>query len=146
MKHKFSDIEFAFDSVSFQAESSCTAFLSRDTGKFYYLDDGAGVYDELPDDFETSDAYIEIPHKNDLDLGTRLVHRFINESAPEHSNEVREIFSRKGAYSRYRDFLDRNGLCDSWHEFEQNEITKTLKQWCDENEIDLDAASSSNAG
>jgi hypothetical protein len=146
MRHDFSEIELAFDSVSSQMPSMCTAYISRDDGKFYYLDDATGVYDDLPDDFETSEQYIEIPHKNDLNLGRDLVFEFINKTAPSFSDEVRTIFSRKGAYQRYKALLVRNGLLDDWFSYEQSETEAALKGWCKENSIELDSATLGSAG
>ena len=92
MKHDFSDIELAYDSVLSQAPSMCVAYISRTHGTIFYLDDATGVSDELPEDFETSDDYLEIPHKNDLDLGVPLVKRFIGNVRPELSDDVRSFF------------------------------------------------------
>lgn len=145
MEHNFFDIEFAFESVSSQMQSSCTAFVSRATGVIYYLDDGTGIYDELPEDFETSEDYFEIPHKSDLDLGVSLVHGFVADRAPELAADVREIFSRKGAYARYKSLLSKNGLLDSWHAHEQSETESALKQWCEDNGINLAPPKPNNA-
>ena len=137
MQHDFAEIEFAFDSVSSQMQSMCTAYLCRKSGKIFYHDDATGIYDELPDDFELSDQYIEIPHKNELDLGRDLAYDFINSKAQTLSAEVREIFSRKGAYQRFKSLLTRNGLLDDWFNYEQAETEAALKQWCKDNSIEL---------
>ena len=137
MKHDFSDIELAYDSVSSQAPSMCVAYISRTHGTIFYLDDATGVSDELPEDFETSDDYLEIPHKNDLDLGVPLVKRFIGKVRPELSDDVRSIFSRKGAYSRYKSLLERNRILDDWYQFEQQQTEAELKLWCEQNGITL---------
>ena len=146
MQYDFAEIELAFDSVSSQMQSMCTAFICRTDGKVYYLDDATGIYDDLPDDFESSEEYIEIPHKNDLGLGRELVYEFINKNAPKFSDEVREIFSRKGAYQRYKSLLVRNGLLDDWFSYEQTETEEALKQWCMENSIELISGDPENAG
>lgn len=145
MQHNFSDIELAFDSVSSRMQSLCTAYISRVNGRIYYLDDATGVYDELPDDFETSDHYVEIPHKNDLNLGRKLVYEFIRSNAPDFSDEVRRIFSRKGAYQHYKSLLIRNGMLDDWFAYEQTETAAALKMWCKENAIELDSAKNENS-
>ena len=142
MRYDFVEIELAFDSVSSQMQSMCKAYLSRADGKIYYLDDATGIYDELPDDFETSEQYIEIPHKNDLNLGRELVYEFINKNAPSCFDEVRQIFSRKGAYQRFKSLLVRHKLLDQWHAYEQTETEEALKQWCLENSIELTAGKS----
>lgn len=140
MQHDFRDIELAFDLVSSHMQSMCTALLSREDGKIYYLDDAAGISDDLPDDFELSDTYIEIPHKNDLALGRELVFEFVKKKAPILSNEVRAIFSRKGAYQRFKSLLSNNGVLDHWFSYEQAETIQALRQWCRDNSIELIAA------
>ncbi len=137
MQHDFEEIEMAFDMVSAQPRSMCTVYLCRTNGKTYLQDDGTGIYDDLPDDFETSDDYIEIPHKHDLDLGRELVCEFVNKNAPALSRKVDEVFSRRGAYQRYKSLLERHGLLDDWYRYEQTETEAALKEWCKFNSIDL---------
>ena len=38
--------------------------------------------EDAPDDLDDESRYIQIPHKNDLDLGSDLVRRFVSEEAP----------------------------------------------------------------
>jgi len=109
--------------------------LSKTTGKIFYISE-FGNSDELPDDIEDSDDYIEIPHKNELDLGKQLVYQFVSEHLPEEYDRVAQIFRRKGAYSRYKDLLDRKGLLDKWHKYEDSKQSKALREWCFENNID----------
>lgn len=44
------------------------------------------------------DHMIEIPHKNDLELGQSLVFEFIDVNRPDARHQVRHMFTRKGAY------------------------------------------------
>ncbi|MEA1949262.1 MAG: UPF0158 family protein [Thermodesulfobacteriota bacterium] len=136
MKITFDDIENAFMFVSMQPEFGNQALLSKTTGKIYYISE-FGDSDELPDDIEDSDDYIEIPHKNELDLGKQLVFQFVTEYLPDEYDKVAKIFRRKGAYSRYKDLLDQKGLSDQWHKFEDSKQTKALRKWCSENNIDF---------
>ena len=50
------------------------AYISLDTGAIYWVSESNPMEAEadVPDDLETSDRYIAVPHKNDLDLGTQL--------------------------------------------------------------------------
>ena len=114
-----------------------SVFLNRADGKFYYLNDATGVNDELPDDFELSDNYIEIPHKNELDLGNQLVFDFVRAHSHSSWDEIRHMFSRKGAYRRWSSWLARTNLRDKWFDFEQTSTTRALKQWCCDNSIEL---------
>jgi hypothetical protein len=74
---KFGDIQDAFFFVSSAAYGMNSAFLRKDTGQILYRSE-MGDIDEIGDEDLDGDTYIEIPHKNDLDLGQRLVFEFID--------------------------------------------------------------------
>ena len=57
---------------------------------------------------------------------------------PEDQREVQEIFSRRGAYARFKDLLERRGLLQRWYEYESDAEREALKVWCQENGIDTD--------
>ena len=126
MKIQFDDIENAFMFVSMQSTFGNQALLSKTTGEIFYISE-FGDSDELPDDIEDSGGYIEIPHKNELDLGEKLVFQFVSEHIPEEYDRVAQIFRQRGAYSRYKDLLDQKGLLDHWHKFEDNKQSKALR-------------------
>jgi hypothetical protein len=48
------------------------------------------------------------------------------------------IFSRRGAYRRYKDLLEQKGLLDEWYDFEQQRTRQALLDWCEENGIELE--------
>jgi phosphinothricin acetyltransferase len=95
--------------------------------------------EELPQDLETSDRYIAVPHKNDLDLGRRLVTRFVRQAMPQQVAQVENIFSRRGAYARFKDLLDAKGQLENWYRFEATAQDEALRAWCAENDIELSA-------
>jgi hypothetical protein len=55
------------------------------------------VEEDVPDDLETSDRYIAIPHKNDLDLGRRLALRFAAQELPDRYEQAKDFFRRLSA-------------------------------------------------
>ena len=130
------EIETAFLFVSSTSQFTNSAFLSKETGEIFYIS-GMGDSDDLPEDMEDSDEYIEIPHKNDLDLGNRLVMEFVTEQCPELLEKVHAIFKRKGAYSRYKELLDSKDLLEKWYDFENQRTKEALRQWCADNGIEL---------
>ena len=134
---KFFDIDFAFNFVSSAEYGMNSAYLCKDTGKIYY-ESAFGDSDELPDDFEDSDRYIEIPHKRDLGLGAELVFDFIDEHLPDKAQEVEKIFRSKGAYSKFKELLSRSGLLEKWYEFEQVKAESALIKWCIQNDIEIE--------
>ena len=138
MKVKYFDIELAFDFVSSQPRFTNEAFVSKATGEIYFVS-AFGDSDELPEDIEDADKYITLPHKNDLDLGIVLVREFVWQRIPDQAEQVERIFSRKGAYARFKDFLDRLGLLKDWYSFQAAQTESALKRWCAEQHIDLEA-------
>jgi len=133
---KLDDIETAFLFVSSAAQFTNSALLSKETGEIFYISDMADS-DDLPEDIEDSDDYIEIPHKNDLDLGNRLVMDFATEQCPELLGKINAIFRHKGAYSRYKELLDSKGLLVKWYAYENQRTKEALRQWCADNGIEL---------
>lgn len=85
-----------------------------------------------------SDDYIEIPHKNDLDLGKYLVFKFVERYIPEKEDEVYSYFQRSGDYSKYKYFLERDNLLDRWYELEDQRTKSVLLEWCHENGIEVE--------
>ena len=112
------------------------AYLCKETGEIFYTSE-MGDSDELPEDIDDLDKYIAIPHKNELDLGKALVIEFISEYFPEELDRVYSIFSRKGAYSRYKDLLESKSALEDWYKFENERQKMALKEWCRENNIEI---------
>lgn len=134
---KFADLELVFDLVSFGDPYDKAAYVSRSTGKTFVRSDLADV-DELPEDVEDNDDYVEIPHKHDFDLGKKLVWDFVDRQIPGLKNKVQRIFSRRGAYSRYKAFLADLELLDAWHRFEDERTKEALLKWCKDEGIPIE--------
>ena len=114
---RFEDLEEAFAFVSADPLQTHEAYLSLDTGQIQWISDGASLDDEdLPEDLETSDRYIAVPHKNELGLGRELALSFIDRELPGDYNTAAGFFRRKDAYGRFkqllhsRNMLQRSGL------------------------------------
>ena len=136
MKIKFDELAEAFDFVSSAPPCAHIAVLCKDTGKFYYKSED-GDLDEIPEEGADTDRYIDIPHKNDLDLGKNLAFDFVTKYLPTEMGTVENIFRRRGAYAAYKDILHEKGLVDKWYEYEHEIQTKALKQWCADNGIEI---------
>ena len=136
MAIKFEDIEHAFLYVSSGPMTANTAILCKETGEIFYASD----YDdenEIPEDIYFREDCIQIPHKNDLDLGRNLVFEFVEQYLPNDFDRVRQIFRKRGAYARYKDLLEDRGLLKKWYEFENTRQVETLRDWCKEKNITL---------
>jgi len=133
---EFKDIMDAFDFVSFAQMYENQVFLNKKTGKIYWHSEFGDNEEELPEDLD-DDKYIEIPHKNELGLGKELVLDFAYEYLANDTEKIEAIFSRKGAYSRFKYFLENRNLIDKWYEFESSAQEKALRMWCEESGIKI---------
>jgi hypothetical protein len=133
MEIKYSDLEDAFIFASSGQPYECSAYISQETGKTYYQSD-YGDFDELPEDIDDP-KYVTIPHKTDLDLGKRLVLNFAYEYLGDKAEDVEIIFRSKGAYSKFKEFLNRLGKLDLWYSYENNAQQKAIIDWCKDNDI-----------
>ena len=133
---EFSDIEDAFLFVSSAGYGMHSAVLCKDTGRILYRSE-MGDLDEIGNEELDWDTCIDIPHKNDLDLGHRLVFEFVESHLPDAYHRVQQIFRRRGAYGRFKDFLESKGLLQSWYDFENRRQEQALRDWCEENGIEI---------
>jgi hypothetical protein len=135
---KYDDLSAAFHFVSFAAPFEHRAFVSLDTGAIHWISETSPIDEEdLPDDLETSDRYIAVPHKNDLDLGNNLALRFAAEQLPHRYASVETCFRHRGAYARFKDLLAAERCLDKWYAFEAECTERALRDWCVTNRIHL---------
>jgi hypothetical protein len=133
---KFSDIQDAFLFVSSAGYGIRTAILCKDTGQMLYRSDMDDL-DEIDDDDLDWDMCIEIPHKNDLDVSQSFIFEFVEMQLPDDYRHVKQIFRKRGAYRRFKDFLETKGLLEMWYDFESKREEQALRRRCLENEIEL---------
>ncbi len=137
MRINFSDIQEAFDFVSFGHPLEHAAYLCPETGKIYWYSEYGDNEEPLPEDIDDAQKYIAIPHKNDLDLGKSLVLRFAETHLPDSYGKVMAIFRRPGAYSRFKALLDSRGMLQQWYEYEEAAKEEGLRRWCKDHHIEI---------
>ena len=137
MPVSWTDLILAFEFVSASNTDEHQACLCKQTGKLYWQSDSSDELEELPDDIDDEEKYIQIPDKRELDLGKPLVFDFVRQFLPDDFDEVQRIFSRKGAYARFKDLLVRRGTLDQWYGFESKAEESALRRWCDLNSIEV---------
>jgi len=67
----------------------------------------------------------------------KIYWHFAREFLPDDYDEVRHIFSRRGAYRRYKELLVRRDALERWYDFSNKSEAAALREWCAENGIDL---------
>jgi len=133
---RFNDIKDAFFFVSSASYGMHSAFLCKEKGQIYYHSE-MGDLDEISAEDLDWEMCIEIPHKNDLNLGQQLVFEFIERHLPDGYHRVQYFFRKRGAYSRLKDLLESKVLLQSWYDFENQREEQVLGQWCEDNDIIL---------
>ena len=136
MPVSFLDLQLAFEFVSGGGMSENEAYRDRQSGKIYWLAEFEDNDEELPGDID-DEKYTAIPDKRELDLGKPLVLDFARQFLPEDYDEVHRIFSRRGAYHRYKELLVRRDALERWYDFSNKSEEGALREWCAENGIDL---------
>ena len=140
MAASFQEILFAFEFVTGSGVGMHEAFLCRRTGKIYWrseLSDLDEFNDELPDDIEGDEKYVAIPDKRELGLGKPMVLDFAREFLPNDFDEVRYIFSKRGAYRKFRALVIRRNVLERWYDFESKSTEQALREWCELNSIEV---------
>jgi hypothetical protein len=140
MPVSFKEIRDAFEFISVTAGYENRAILCRKTGKIYThsdFPDFEEFNDELPDDVDDEEKYLDIPDRYELDLGKPLVMDFARDVLPSDFEEIRDIFRRRGAYQRFKALLTRRNALDRWYEYESRVTDEALRGWCSLNEIEL---------
>lgn len=128
----------AFEFVSVSELEEHQAYICRKTGRIFFTAESLELEEEdLPEDLADSDQYEPVPYRRELNLGSRLALAFVQQELPGALPKAREIFSRKGAYARFKRLLHETGALDSWYAFEQRAVEAALRAWCDDVGIPL---------
>jgi Uncharacterised protein family (UPF0158) len=135
----FREILDAYQFVSASSTDEHQAYLCKESGKIFLHTEVLGDEEEnrLPEDIDEEGKYLQIPDKRELGLGKPLALDFAREVLPSDFNKVREIFSKRGAYARFRDLLEYRNALDRWCEFEAKAQEKALREWCELNSIEV---------
>ena len=134
MKVKLTDIEWAVEFAS-SGFGDGEAYIDTQTGAIYYV--GDAVEEPIPDDLFENSKYLALPSKQDLGLGKRLAIAFVAETLPDYLDKAYEIFSRKGAYAKFKALLSSVDKLELWYEYEAQSLNQAIKDWCNSNSIKI---------
>lgn len=79
----YEEISSAFEFVGSAAPLEHSVYISLDTGQIYWISELAPMDEDVPGDLDTSDRYIAVPHKTELDLGKNLALQFAAQELPD---------------------------------------------------------------
>ena len=134
MPAKLDDLLIGLEAVGLDGAS---VYLCRATGEVLIEHENFDQFEKLPDDLDDETKYIMLPGKRDLGLSKPLVLAFARLHLTDDFDDVREMFSHRGAYRRFQDLLRHRNARDRWHAFEAAETERALRQWCEESKIEL---------
>jgi hypothetical protein len=60
------------------------------------------------------------------------------EHLPEKADQFKTFFHSKGAYSRFKELLGNCNALERWFEFERVRTESALKDWCTQNNINIE--------
>jgi hypothetical protein len=133
----FTELRNAFEFVSSGSPSEQYAYICLESGAIYWVSNSIKLEEEVPDDLTTSSRYISVPHKNYLELGQSMALSFIEQTLPDDYNTVASFFRKRGAYRRFKELLQAQGLLEKWLAFEAEACDLALVDWCQEQNIQL---------
>ena len=116
------------------------AYICRKTGHIYLVPDDVDISDEwehAPDDIQDIEKYVMVPDNHDLDLGNKLAFNFAAQYLADQYDEVRTIFRRKGAFSRFKVLLHQQNLLEEWYVFSEEQTRKALENWCESEGLEV---------
>lgn len=67
-----------------------------------------------------------------------LVMEFVRCRCPDLIDRVLAIFSRRGAYGRFKDLLAEKNVLEEWYAFENERTREALLEWCDRQGITVE--------
>lgn len=133
----YSELRNAFEFVSTGSIGEHCAYIQIDTGAIYWTSTKIDLEEIVPDDIGNSDIYIPVPHKNELKLGQSMALAFIDQALPDDYNTVASYFRRRGAYRRFKELLQSQGMLEKWYAFEEQASDAALLAWCEESHIQI---------
>jgi len=133
---KFSEILDGYEFCDSADLMATQAFVSLERGTVHIVSSELELEEEPSEDIEMG-PYLALPEKRELDLGRELAMEFTEKHLSSSAETVRGFFNRRGAYGRFKEFLDRRGQLDAWFEFERSATEFRLHQWCADHGIDL---------
>lgn len=82
--------------------------------------------------------YILLPSKYDFHEYRHIERFILSLPIEEQREELFSLIKGKGAFSRFREGLDRFLLSDKWHQYRDKALLEFARDWCHNNEIEIE--------
>jgi len=82
--------------------------------------------------------WVAVPKQDDLRLGRYVAIDFAAEYLPDDLDRVYDYFSSRGAFRRFKDLVGLRDKMDEWHAYEASRTQAALREWCADNDIELE--------
>jgi hypothetical protein len=66
-----------------------------------------------------------------------LVYDFAATRLPDDYDRVRDMFRHRGAYRRFKEFLEHQDLLEAWQDYEHSKTLEALREWAQDKGIEL---------
>ena len=151
MKVKLDDLMEPFEF----ANESQPYFLNRSTGEIHLIpedfqifgDDDDFLENDLPDwekEFvpiykdikENPDNYIAFPDQFDINMYSIMERFTLSLKDTKMRDVIYHAMKGSGAFSRFRDSLDRFGITDEWYKYKDQALRELAVVWCRGNDIE----------
>ena len=129
----------AYQEADFDSQFGSYAAINPDDGRIVVVPSDVDIDTEEVEEIESQLSegnWIELPTRNELNLGRALVFQFAEQylNAADYERTER-YFSRRGAYRKWKDLLISRDLEKEWYRFEEKATITELKEWLSENDI-----------
>ena len=139
MNVKLDDLVLAHEWVSADAGGDNEACVCPASGAIHYFEAGVPVDPDSPVLAALEETCVAVPGKWTLDLGKHLALRFVRMQLPQAEQDVRECFRHRGACSRFKRLLEREGKLRAWYAFEEAAVNEAQLAWAETHGIPVEA-------
>ena len=133
----YDDLQSAFNFVSAGKPYERNAYIAKATGEVFHAAQIYDAYKRIPADVDDGERYWSVPHRQDLDLGSHLELKFIEEHIPAQFAAAEDFFHRRGAHAKFHDLVAKEGKQALWRQYEHAATEQALRKWASDEGLAL---------
>ncbi len=129
---KLSDI---VENIEMSGDDSYS-FYNELTGEFYWYSEYGDNDDDR--DIDTEEGWRRLPSQRDAEEYDMMTDFADTVKNPRKREQLEIALSGKGAFRRFKDAVNREGIADAWYAFRDRRYLEFARDWCDVREIPYD--------